>query len=211
MQPSLRARFVRVHLKPVSNTRGKPDTNIPMDQEMEHRIRHCKMFLGRLGANFQPKIAQAYTRSLDALAGVVEDVEETLKCAIRTTHTRNQIGMLISVARPGFGEEGVFQIMPWRESNTGNEFQSLFQVANDDELLEWCHRTVRKLHTGTTFSTDEEKREHIQQEDEYEEEGEGEGEGIHFQDEDGEVREPDEPYLFATDSAENLEIGSEAL
>ena len=68
-----------------ANTRGKADSNIPLDLLKEHRIREAKEFLGRLGANFSPKIAQAYTRSLDSLAALVDDLEATLECPVSTS------------------------------------------------------------------------------------------------------------------------------
>jgi len=61
------------------NTKGKADSNLALDLVMEHRIRLAKEFLGRLGANFSPEIAQAYTRALDALIALVEDTEETVR------------------------------------------------------------------------------------------------------------------------------------
>jgi len=52
---------------------------------MEHRVRIAKQIIARLGANFSPEIAQAYTRALDALARISDDLEDTLKCNVHTS------------------------------------------------------------------------------------------------------------------------------
>ena len=62
----------------LGNTQGKADFNFTLDLIMEHQVKAAKDFLDRLGANFSPGIAQAYTRALDALRDLVEDIEESL-------------------------------------------------------------------------------------------------------------------------------------
>ena len=191
-----------------ANTRGKPDSNIPFDQEMEHRIRQCKEFLGRLRANFQPKIAQAYTRALDSLAAVVEDIEKTLQCNVRTTQhfAPNRHDDILSLAKY-LESEGVFVRFNNRPSKTGKSFGSLFQVENENKLFRWTRATLKKLQTGTSFRAENENEEdEMGHEDKNEDEDEDENEKGQQQDNeewDEESVQPDEEYLFPTEQDPN--------
>ena len=69
-----------------ANTRGKADSNLELDRNQEHRIKLAKAFLNRLGVNFSPAFAQHYTRSLDVLTALAEEVDESLLCRARTSH-----------------------------------------------------------------------------------------------------------------------------
>jgi hypothetical protein len=140
-----------------ANTQGRADSNLELDRRMEHRIRQAKGFLNRLGANFSPGIAQAYTRSLDVLTDLADDVDEALDCRVPTSRHSDpdrhpdvlKLAVYLEI-------DGVFEYQQGRPNLRESRVKSLFAV-DTPKLKKWVLRVLKVLESGTTWLTEHEE------------------------------------------------------
>ena len=143
-----------------ANTRGKADSNIEIDRNQEHRIKLAKAFLNRLGVNFSPAIAQYYTRSLDVLSALAEEVDESLECRARTSHHTDLDRTASEKSLAGY-----VQLMGWFSNVAGRTSERRAQVTSilfdiDQKPLQaWVLRSLKTLKSHTDLLTEMEKLE----------------------------------------------------
>ena len=139
------------------NTRGKADSNLALDLIIEHRIREAKIILGRLGANFSPGIAQAYTRALDDLTRLSNDLRASIDGNVHTSRhadpDRHQD--VLSLAK-FLERKEVFKVTPGRQNDTNTKFTSIYKV-HSLKLEKWVRGVLRKLATGTSIEAEAEE------------------------------------------------------
>jgi hypothetical protein len=117
---------------------------------MEHRICQAKGFLNRLGANFSPGIAQAYTRSLDVLTDLADDLDAALDCRVPTSRHSNpdrhsdilKLAVYLEI-------DPIFEYQQGRPNLRETKIKSLFAV-DTPKLQKWALRVLKVLESGTT-------------------------------------------------------------